>query len=358
MTKTIALVTFTTLAIVAVAATAASLAARSHSAAVRFFVIGDWGRGGTRNQTAVAAAMGDRAAADKPPPAAVISVGDNFYQYGLVSPADARFDFTFVNVYTHPALASVPWYNVPGNHDYGELKEKDVNHEPPAKVCARVAAADANAPCAYGFTHQLSPALQTRDARWHAAKDGSWSVPGPAAAAVGGVEFFFFDSSPFVEHYRQAEWARHPGGLADEFDGAPAAAEAAGAAVRSSHAAWRFIVSHHPPSSLADGARGDDLAAPLRAVTRDGRVAAILSGHDHVLAWNARPAARTPPIIISGGGSDIDKSATFNATAATGDAWMGIESGFADCVVRRRAGECTFVGVGGKELYRFVLARP
>ena len=292
----------------------------------------------------------------------MISVGDNFYQSGVVSHADPRFDDTFVNVYTHAALTSVPWFNVPGNHDWGELKDTDLAHTPPVKVCAKVAAVDAAAACEYGFSAQEHPHLTARDARWHAARAGAWSVPGPAAAKIGGVTFFFFDSSPFIEKYRDAEWSRHPGGLADQFEGAPAAAAALAADLRGSRAGWKFVVSHHPPSSPAAGARGDDVAAPLRAATSGAKVAAILSGHDHLLSWMARPAAGTPPLIISGGGSDIDKTTVLNTTAAAGtqgvDWWMAVESGFADCVVRRRGGECVFVGVGGRELHKVRLERP
>ena len=362
--RTAACIAVSVIALGATIAAAAGLAARSRAgaASIRFFVIGDWGRSGTPNQTAVAHAMGERAATARPPPVAVISVGDNFYQYGLVSHADPRFDDTFVNVYTHPALANVPWYNVPGNHDWGELKGKDLAHTPPSKVCAKVAAVDANAACQYGFSSQLHPHLTERNARWHAARAGTWSVPGAAATAIGGVTFFFFDSSPFIEKYRDAEWARHPGGLADQFEGAPAAAAALAADLRASRAGWKFVVSHHPPSSLAVGARGDDVAAPLREATSGAKVAAILSGHDHLLSWLARPAAGTPPVLISGGGSDVDKTAILNATAAAGtpgvDVWMALESGFADCVVRRRCGECTFVGVGGRELHKVRLEKP
>ena len=54
----------------------------------RFLALGDWGRKGGANQTAVAAAMGARAAAAAAagnPVALIISTGDNFYPWGLVS---------------------------------------------------------------------------------------------------------------------------------------------------------------------------------------------------------------------------------------------------------------------------------
>ena len=106
---------------------------------LRFLVIGDWGRHGNRAQREVAAAMTRRvrevreaaaaaAAAAKgggsrPPPSSssagfhpsfiaagpagpefVLTVGDNFYQEGLLSPEDPAFEESFVEVYSSREL--------------------------------------------------------------------------------------------------------------------------------------------------------------------------------------------------------------------------------------------------------------
>ena len=67
-----------------------------------FLVVGDWGRRGEHNQTAVAEAMGRCAAVSKP--AFVVSVGDNFYEGGLNSLDDPEFKQSFTDVYNHQSL--------------------------------------------------------------------------------------------------------------------------------------------------------------------------------------------------------------------------------------------------------------
>jgi len=126
---------------------------------VTFFVVGDWGREGTANQTSVAALMSQVATQLAVPPVAVISTGDNFYPNGLNStvgidrPTCARssraltlslalraslvrqddplFDRSFRSVYNGKGVISLPWYAVLGNHDYGDgfwtLCEKDAS---------------------------------------------------------------------------------------------------------------------------------------------------------------------------------------------------------------------------------------
>ncbi|GAB9467256.1 hypothetical protein Gpo141_00004609 [Globisporangium polare] len=54
-------------------------------------------------------------------PKAIIGHGDNFYWSGINGDSDVsyRFTNTFENKYTGANLASIPWVNVLGNHDYG-----------------------------------------------------------------------------------------------------------------------------------------------------------------------------------------------------------------------------------------------
>ena len=136
---------------------------------VRFLVLGDWGRRGADNQSAVAAAMAATAATQQP--LFVLSTGDNFYDAGLRDDEDPLFDDTFTRVYTQPELAQLPFYNVLGNHDrYGNASA------------------------------QLSPRLTQRDARWNAARSGVLefgAAPGSDDDAL--LALFLLDTTPFIK---------------------------------------------------------------------------------------------------------------------------------------------------------------
>ena len=88
-------------------------------------VIGDWGRDGAFHQRQVAAAMGDFQRSRF-----VVTTGDNFYQHGVKSIRDRKWDTSFQQIYT-----DVPqrWYAVLGNHDYGGRVEAQIEksfHDP------------------------------------------------------------------------------------------------------------------------------------------------------------------------------------------------------------------------------------
>ncbi|ESO83458.1 hypothetical protein LOTGIDRAFT_133469 [Lottia gigantea] len=85
-----------------------------------FFMLGDWGGQETFPYTSeVAATTADRMAdlAMKLKPQFIVSLGDNFYDDGVVDVEDKRFQRTYEKVYDDPAL-NIPWYIIAGNHDW------------------------------------------------------------------------------------------------------------------------------------------------------------------------------------------------------------------------------------------------
>ena len=81
---------------------------------LRFAAIGDMGTGGP-GQRKVAATMAERAREE--PFQFWLTLGDNIYPWGVLSPDDPQWEEKFESVYDDPAL-QVPVYGTLGNHDY------------------------------------------------------------------------------------------------------------------------------------------------------------------------------------------------------------------------------------------------
>ncbi|KAK4790217.1 hypothetical protein SAY86_017521 [Trapa natans] len=113
-----------------------------------FLVVGDWGRKGGYNQSAVAVQMGIKG--EKLDVDFIISTGDNFYE-------------SFTRIYSADSLQK-QWYGVLGNHDYR------------GDVLA-----------------QLSPVLRKIDSRWLCLR--SFILDAEI------VDFFFVDTTPFGDKY-------------------------------------------------------------------------------------------------------------------------------------------------------------
>ena len=281
-------------------------------------------------------------------------------------------------MYAHPALAGIPWYATLGNHDYGPVEGAHAEQRrrvpaadgrgrggarlaPTPKECVGTAP---GAKCQYGPLPQLGARLRQRDGRWHAGRGYTHSPPGAAAAGVGGVEFFFFDTSPAVQRYRAEDWAANPGGLFEQSpDGNLAEL---GAALDASRARWRLVVAHHPPSGLRVPPRAPGLGADLCPVAAAGGAAAIISGHEHLMAYLAQPAApcaRMPQITTGAGGAVDSEPFTPNPGAATtpgSEWWQALEVGFVECAVGGDRMACNFWGAveGAAPLYSAVVDPP
>ena len=241
--------------------------------------------------------------------------------------------------------------------------------------------------CSYGPLSQLDARLPERDPRWRVSRAFSLRLRPPADAATGGVSLSGFDTSPLVEKYRREAWARVPGGIRDQSGAAAAGLRELEAAIgreRRAGTRWRLAVGHHPFASLAAPLRTPELdpllARPLR------HSSAVFSGHDHTmqfLRWprvaaagssagssagdgedDGAPSSR-PPLVISGGGSDVGGRDDVNVSAVApgssfhprgADAFFARRRGFADCVVTAAELRCDFVGGDGGVMFSAVVA--
>jgi len=208
----------------------------------------------------------------------VISVGDNFYQHGLTGPRDPKFAKSFSDIYTADSLQT-QWFAVLGNHDY------------------------------LGDTlSQLGPHLPQRDERWFCQRSYQLqqSLCAPAYKGICDkfVEFFFIDTTPFVDAYwipvekRTFDWR----GIGDRAEYLKSQLEGLSFALENSTATWKIVVGHHTIRSL--GRHGDtkELVDQVLPILDSHNVDMYINGHDHCLEHIKRTDSDVH-FITSGGGS-------------------------------------------------------
>ncbi|RDX60560.1 Purple acid phosphatase 8, partial [Mucuna pruriens] len=229
-----------------------------------FLVVGDWGRKGAYNQSQVAFQMG--VIGQKLDIDFVISTGDNFYSNGLTGTDDPAFDDSFTNIYTASSLQK-QWYSVLGNHDYRGNVEA-----------------------------QLSPVLTNLDKRWLCLR--SFIVNAEV------VEFFFVDTTPFVEKYItdpgdhvydwRGVWPRkqYISNLLKEVD----------LALQESNAKWKIVVGHHTIRSAGQHGDTDELVKQLLPILEANNIDLYINGHDHCLQHISSLDSGIQ-FLTSGGGS-------------------------------------------------------
>lgn len=248
-----------------------------------FLAIGDWGRKGKHGQAKVAHALGhvveNRFRQYGYNPHYIISTGDNFYSKGVQSIDDPDFNASFTDVYTHFALANLPWFSVLGNHDH----------------------------------------LGSTDAQLQfSSRDRRWNMPAPyySRQFADNLLVFFLDTTPFVNTKYgavarqksqspeiQLEWLRRQ--LADA---AP-------------HFYFMIVAHHNMFTMSTAGHLGSrELRQQMLPVLEpySHRILAYISGHEHSLmhvqpipavkmdATQQSPFTNVVDHFITGAGSKLD----------------------------------------------------
>ncbi|XP_022775710.1 purple acid phosphatase 7-like isoform X1 [Durio zibethinus] len=231
---------------------------------LNILVVGDWGRKGRYNQSEVAFQMGS--VGQKLDIDFVISTGDNFYEDGLTGVDDPAFNESFTAIYTAPSL-NKQWYNVLGNHDYrGDVEA------------------------------QLSHILRQKDKRWLCLR--SYTLKAEF------VEFFFVDTTPFVDKY-----FTHPGDDTYDWKGVypreyylSNLLKDMDEALKKSNAQWKIVVGHHTIKSAGNHGVTEELVEQLVPILEANTVDMYINGHDHCLEHIIESNSQIQ-YLTTGGGS-------------------------------------------------------
>jgi len=296
---------------------------------LNFLVVGDWGREGAFNQTLVAKQMGrvGRHLGIQ----FVISVGDNFYQAGLKGPKDPKFVNSFSKVYTAQSLQT-QWFAVLGNHDY------------------------------LGDTLlQIGDTLTLKDKRWYCQRSYQvkYSLCGSShkGRCKRFVEFFFIDTTPFVDKYwgpeqkRAFDWR----GIGPRQEYLDSQLKNLSLALESSAATWKIVVGHHTIRSV--GRHGDtpELVEHVLPILESHNVDLYINGHDHCLEHIKR-ADSAVHYVTSGGGSKSFQG-IHESTSEDGVQFTNDGQGFISVSMASKALRIDYHDALGNDLYHFNLKK-
>lgn len=298
---------------------------------LNFLVVGDWGRQGLYNQSQVAIQMGrigQQLGIDF-----VVSVGDNFYDKGLKDVDDPHFSASFTNVYTAPSLQTT-WYTVLGNHDY------------------------------MGDTvSQLSDHLVKRDPRWFCRREFQLHlslckavIPGKSCNA--SVDMFFFDTTPFINEYWEANgtstfnWT----GLApDRKEQRSSQLQNLARELAKSKAPWKVVFGHHTIRSIGHHGDLQELINLLLPLLERHEVDVYINGHDHNLQHLKRADSRIHFFTSGGGSKAFSGLRPYDEEAGVQFAFDG--QGFLAVSMNATVVSFSFYDVFGDVLYSYTLEK-
>lgn len=275
-----------------------------------FLVVGDWGRDGLSHQRDVADQM--EIAARAFDCACVVSVGDNFYEDGVLSVDDPKWRSSFEDVYNGPRLSQTPWYVALGNHDYGGVPQAQVDYT-------------------------------ARSARWKM-PSRYFKVAG-AGLGCPSVDLFVIDTCPMID-----ENATGGNAMAVNVKTQDARAQLAwlDRELAASQAPVKFVCGHHTLFS-GGSTHGDtpDLITRLLPILQRHRVTAYINGHDHDLQHIVRDGV---DFVCTGAGSEVRPVGRVDGTR-----FCAGRSGFSIVTVRGDQAHLEFRDYAGVSLYRTAL---
>lgn len=275
-----------------------------------FLAIGDWGRQGERDQSAVASAMAN--AAEEVGSRFVLSAGDNFYPAGVQSVTDPNWKQSFEDVYTAASLQT-PWFAALGNHDY--------RGKPKAQIAYSAMSHRWNMPSRY---YRVQDAALTPD-----------------------LDVFVLDTTPMIEDLGEAvmrlSWGRV------SMPGPHQQLAWLDAELGRSAAPWKVVVGHHPIRSGGRHGGSPALAQALEPLLERHGVQVYICGHDHALQH-----VKVGPThhVCSGAGASAGP-----VTAVQGTLFAAAQPGFAVFTLEGEAMQMGFRGADGKTLYEASLVQ-
>eukprot|EP01125_Pyxidicula_operculata_P004352 TRINITY_DN1664_c0_g1_i3.p1 TRINITY_DN1664_c0_g1~~TRINITY_DN1664_c0_g1_i3.p1 ORF type:complete len:664 (-),score=92.60 TRINITY_DN1664_c0_g1_i3:623-2614(-) len=258
-----------------------------YSGKLNFVTIGDWGGVEvfpytTYIQTRVAPSIAKIAAQVNS--SFVISLGDNFYTFGVKSSTDTRWRDTWENVFTHESLQT-PWYSIAGNHDwYGNVYAQLDYSKLPSQM---------------GKKQWLFPTL-------------SYDIVKPIPGTDRTVHFIFVDTFHMTteSHGSVPVNAAHAKYTLDWLN----------YTLFYSTSHWKFIMTHYPMYSCSSHGPNAEIQSKLGPILDKYKIDLYMTGHDHnqqhLTITNTPSNTVTHHFVIGGGHNSDNRNSNLGRLAA------------------------------------------
>lgn len=208
-------------------------------------VANDMGKRGVSEQKNIAGLLAEVAAQNKISFMAV--AGDPIHDDGVKSIDDEEWNLKIENIYTAPSLYSLPWYVIPGNHEYRGNVQAILDYSQKSERW--------NAPARY------------------------FTVTRPIGNSGKDCLFVFIDTSPMIDKYRNNPEKYPEAGLQDM----DAQLTWIKQTLESSDADWKIVIGHHPVYAYTEKEESErtDIQNRLASLLENNGVAFYICGHIH-----------------------------------------------------------------------------
>ncbi|KAK6589581.1 secreted acid phosphatase (calcineurin family) [Cryptosporidium xiaoi] len=250
--------------------------------AFNWLTFGDWGEP-TAILAVVSRSMGE--VASKLKPRFLISVGDNFYRWGVSSVDDPLWDHMFENVFTHEALRDVQFRCVLGNHDWWGNATAQVDRH------YSLMSPRWYMPNFWFYTIEEFDAPKYSPHPYLSANNASYETESKTELIKTRAIFIYTDS--WLMSYRMGTdvnskiWNEQMDFIENTLKAA---------IVRDID--WIFVIGHYPCYSSGEHGDNADINRILNPILKRYKVDAYIAGHDHHLELSRPRGSCTSHLLI------------------------------------------------------------